>query len=228
MKKRHEEYFEREFMKVFLLTDCLTLLAGGAEKQIYKLAEGLAAKKHAVYIFSLMPFGKGTEETFNEAGCHTQFIPVKRIYGFSGISSGIAFYKLIKKIKPDVVMTYHFGSDIWGTVIAHMAGVKVIISNRRDMGFWRNSQHIRAYGWVNQWVTKVVVNAQSILNYVKATEDVPRRDIEVIYNGVDFPSEQTDQTTPPNLTIKPGSIVVMHVANLKPIKGHRYLLEALK
>lgn len=213
---------------VVLLTDCFGDTQAGAEKQIFELAKGLNKEDYIVTIASLESIGKAPRELVESVGCQLRLFPVRRIYGISGIRQGINFFNFLKREKVSIVQTYHFGSDIWGTFIAHLAGVKVIISNRRDMGFWRRNHHIKAYHWVNQWVTKIVVNAQSIRNYVKETEDIPRRDIEVIYNGVELPEGPTDAVKRSELSVKDTDFLIMHVANLKPVKGHRYLLEALK
>lgn len=213
---------------VVLLTDCFGDIQAGAEKQIFELAKGLNKNNYRVTIASLETIGKAPRELVESAGCELQLFPVRRIYGISGFSQGIKFLKFLKEQKVDILQTYHFSSDIWGPFLAHLAGVKVIISNRRDMGFWRSAHHIRAYDWVNQWVTRIVVNAQSIRNYVKNTEDMPRRNIEVIYNGVDLPTHHVASASSGQLDIKPGSLVIMHVANFKPVKGHKYLLKALK
>lgn len=212
---------------VVLLIDCFADIQASAEKQIFELAKGLNKDEYHVTIACLQDIDKATRELIESAGCHLKLFPVRRIYGISGIRQGFRFFEFLKKEKVSIVQTHYFGSDIWGAWIAQNAGVKVIISNRRDMGFWRKGYHIRAYHWVNQWVTKIVANAQSIRNYVKATEDIPRRDIEVIYNGVHLP-DQRKINAPFDFSIKPGSLVIMHVANLKPVKGHRFLLEAIK
>lgn len=212
---------------VVLLTDCFGDTQAGAEKQIFELAKGLNKDNYRVTIASLESIGKAPRLLIESAGCGLELFPIKRIYGISGLIQGFKFFKFLRSQKVHILQTYHFGSDIWGTFIAHLAGVKVIISNRRDMGFWRNSHHISAYHWVNPWVTRVVVNARSIRDYVKSTEDVPRRNIEVIYNGVDLPT-QHEHSAKEGHSGKKDKIVIMHVANLKPVKGHRYLFEAMR
>ena len=57
----------------------------------------------------------------------------------------------------DGVITHIEGNPegpTWGTMCAKIAGVPVIISNRRDTGFWRKKFHIWAYRVVNRWVKK--------------------------------------------------------------------------
>jgi glycosyltransferase involved in cell wall biosynthesis len=214
--------------KILLLTDCFNDTAAGAEKQIFELARGLRDSKYSVKIVSLDSCDPSIFPLVESVGAELRVFRVKRIYGLSGLTQGIRFFQFLRQEKIDIVQTYHFGSDIWGTLIARMAGIKVIISNRRDMGFWRKDIHVRAYRWVNRWVKKIVVNAKSIKDMIVASEGVPAQNIEVIYNGVEFDRQAEAGVSRSSLGLNPDDIVLMHVANLKAVKGHIYLFEALR
>ncbi len=216
---------------VLFLTDCCPDLAGGAEKQIYELSKRINPKLFRVTVISLDPQGVIPQHLFNAVGCQIKNFPVKKMYGLSGILQGIHFIKFLKKEKVDIVLTYHFCSDIWGCIFAHLAGVKLVVSNRRDMGFWRKSWHTLAYRMIQHWINKIIVVSHSVKEIVKKTENVPDDKIQVIYNGIDL-SENGPPSTPvvslkKQLGINMDEPVVMHVANFKTVKGHDYLLEAM-
>ncbi len=211
-------------VNIVLLTDCLADLAGGAEKQIFELAKRLDKNRYNVLVVSLDCVGKASSQLIESIGCRLIIFRVVRVYGFSGLRQGLQFLKFLKQEKVDMVMTYHFSSDMWGTFWSRLAGVPVILSNRRDMGFWRMSWHVAAYRIVNRWVKKIVVVSESVKNMVIATEHVAQEKIEVIYNGVEL-SPVTSLKR--ELEIKDDEIVIMHVANLKPVKGHTYFLQAV-
>lgn len=215
-------------INVVLLTDCLADLAGGAEKQIYELAKGLDKSRYNVTIASLDTWGQAPRQLIESAGCRLEVFRVVRIYGLTGFIQGIKFHRFLRENRVQVLQTYHFSSDIWGTVLGKLAGVPVIISNRRDMGFWRSGIHVRAYLWVNRWVTKTVGNALSIRELIKAQEGIPDGKLDVIYNGVDVPSQQSAVFLSEVPVKTPSDILVMHVANLKPVKGHTFLLKAFQ
>src|SRR3989344_6475203 len=151
---------------IAFLTDCLENFAGGAEKQIYELAKGLDKTKYRVSVISLESHGQASRETIEAIGCEFFVFHVRRIYGLPGFWQGVNFFKFLKNTHVDILQTYHFSSDIWGTFWGHWAGVKVIISNRRDMGFWRKPIHVRAYRLLNPWVTKIVGVSSSIKGFV--------------------------------------------------------------
>ena len=148
--------------KIVFLTDSLADLEGGAERQIFELAKRLDKEKFCVTIASLESVGQAPPEAIHLIGCQFEVFPVRRIYGLSGFLEGFRFVRFLKKQKVDILMTYHFGSDVWGCLMAKLAGVKVVISNRRDMGFWRSKHHILVYKFVNRWVDKIIVNANAI------------------------------------------------------------------
>ena len=214
--------------RIVLLTDCLADLAGGAEKQIYELARGLDKSTYEVHVVSLDCWGQAPRETIEATGSQLHVFRVVRVYGLSGIIQGFRFLKFLKNNHVDVLLTYHFSSDMWGTFWGHLAGVKTIISNRRDMGFWRNGLHVAAYKLLNHWVNKIVTVSGSIKEMVIKEEGIEADRIEVIYNGVELPDKynQDSQELRSLLRIEKEDIVIMHVANLKPVKGHKYLLEA--
>src|ERR1700691_386278 len=124
---------------IVLLTDCLADLAGGAEKQIYELAGRLDKSKYNVFVVSLDCWGKASRELIESTGSQLNIFRVVRIYGISGLVQGIRFYNFLRQNQIKIILTYHFSSDMWGTFWGHLAGVPVIMSNRRDMGFWRNA-----------------------------------------------------------------------------------------
>ncbi|HBR15673.1 MAG TPA: hypothetical protein DD723_09095 [Candidatus Omnitrophica bacterium] len=218
-------------INLVLLTDCLVdPSAGGAERKIYELAGLLDKEKYRVIIASLDCEGTSSKDLVEKLGVELAVFRVKRIYGISGICQGIHFLFFLRKEKVDILQTYHFSSDIWGTFFAKLAGVKIIISNRRDMGFWRKKAHVLVYRLINGWVDKIVVVADAVKAMVMKAEGVDASKIEVIYNGVqglDQRPKTEDQRLKKEIGIEEHDVVVMHVANFKLVKGHTYLLQAV-
>src|SRR3989338_4807561 len=217
-------------INVLFLTYCLADLMGGAERQIYELAKGLDKDKFNITIASLECVGQAPRHLIEEIGCRFVDFRVKRIYGLSGFIQGVRFWRFLRREKIHILQTYHFSSDIWGTFLAHWAGVRSIISNRRDMGFWRTQRHVAAYKWVNPWVHKIIAVSGSIKRLVTSKEGVPEKKIEVIYNGIHLPENggaHTKNLTRKDIGTKADDLVIMHVANLTPVKGHAHLLKAM-
>lgn len=214
-------------INIVFLTDCLADLTGGAERQIFELAKRLDKEKYSVTIASLECEGAAPRQLIESIGCRLVTFPVKRIYSPAGIVQGFRFASFLKKNKIHILQTYHFGSDIWGTIFGRLVKVKLIISNRRDMGFWRSRQHVLAYKLVNRWVDRIVVVACAVGNLVRKEENINEEKIRTIYNGVEFQNASTSSVTRESIGVKADDVVIMHVANLRPVKGHSFLLRAL-
>ncbi len=212
---------------IALLTDCLGDVTGGAEKQIIELAKRLPKDRYNVWIISMEAQGETSPALIQAIGCCFEIFRVKRIYGLSGLLQGWRFYHFLRRNSIHILMTYHFGSDIWGAWWAHWAKVPSIISNRRDMGYWRGPLHIWAYRLINPWVQTIVTVTESIKAMVRDTEAVPPQKIKVIYNGVEFNAKPLDSAVQKkDLGLLPRDLVIMHVANLRPVKGHAHLIQA--
>ena len=212
---------------IVLLTDCLTDLTGGAERQIFELAKRINKAAYQLILASLECGGSAPPDIAEATGCRLEAFPVKRIYGLSGILEGFRFARFLKKNNVDVLMTYHFSSDIWGTFWARIAGVPVIISNRRDIGFWRKKHHVLAYRFVNRGVTRIVTNTQANKRLIIEQECLSEDKIQVIYNGVSQPvTSDQEPATRDQFDISEKDLAIMHVANIRLVKGHQYLLQA--
>ena len=217
-------------INILLLTDCMADLMGGAERQIYELAKGLDKGRYNVTIASLECVGRAPRRLIEAIYCRFVDFRVKRIYGLSGMVQGVRFWRYLKRERVDIIQTYHFSSDIWGTVVARLARVKYVISNRRDMGFWRSRRHVAAYKCVNRWVSRIVTVSDGVRQLVISQQNVSEEKIVVIYNGIVIDKNTgADEKALVRRGIGFGDddVVIMHVANLTPVKGHTYLINAM-
>jgi glycosyltransferase involved in cell wall biosynthesis len=212
---------------LLILADTLEVY-GGAERHVLDLATHLGKDKYNLFVSSLIPGGNVLKEIAAN-GAQVELFPVKRIYSIFGILKGFEFMRFLRKNKIDILMTIHFGSDVWGTIFGRLAGVPVIISNRRDIGFWKKMRHIWAYRFINRWVDRIIVNCSASKNKVIEDENVIPGKIKVIHGAVDvrkFKPSRRKRDIRKDLGISSNKIVIGAVGNFNPIKGHKYLIEA--
>jgi glycosyltransferase involved in cell wall biosynthesis/dTDP-4-amino-4,6-dideoxygalactose transaminase len=213
---------------IFLLVDILNSLSGGAERQILELAKNIDKSKYQLIVGCLSSENSLLRE-IETHGVKTISFKVKRIYDLFGINQGFKFVKFLKKEKVDILMTYHFGSDIWGAWFGRLAGVRVIISNRRDVGFWKSRHHNLAYKIVNHWVDRIIAVSEAVKNTIIESEGVSPAKIEVIYSGVnlDFLSQEIDATSVrKELGLNFDAPIVGVVSWFRSEKGVEYFLQA--
>ncbi len=204
-------------INLLILADTLEAY-GGSEKEVLELVRNLNGEKYALYVSSLIAGGKLLDE-IRALGAQVNLFPVKRIYSIFGIMRGLEFIRFLRDKHIDAIMLFHFGSDVWGTIFGRLAGVRLIISNRRDIGFWRKWYHHLAYRLINRWVDVIIANSNAGREMIIRDERIPDDKVKVIYNGIALKKIIVKNE-------KSGSTVIGYVGNFNPVKGHEYLLRA--
>lgn len=216
-------------LKLVLLIDVLADIKAGAERQVYELIKGIDKERFSVRLSILHQ--KEIPQEIKAVGCEVSALGIKRIYSPQGIWQGFKFADRLKKEKTDILMTYHFGSDIWGAVFGRIGKVKTIISNRRDEGFWRKNIHSAAYKFINRLVRKIIAVSNATREKVIRQEGLSPEKVEVIYNGIDIERFKVDYNCSiikNSLGLPLDSKVIGCVSNLRPVKGHKYLIQAAR
>jgi len=141
--------------------------------------------------------------------------------------------RLIRRQRYDIVQTYHQKADTYGALIARAAGVRHLVSSKRDTGQLRKPLHTFLNRRLSGLFEAIIMAAEGVRAAVAARDrlDAGRR-IVTIYNGVD-----TGQFRPPQaaeraaararLGFGEGDFVVGMIAGLRPEKNHDVLLAAL-
>lgn len=224
----NKQFLKDRKLKILLLVDVFEHLTGGAERQIYELASRLDKDRFELIIGCVHGLSQAFEE-LEIPGVRTISFNLRRIYDFRGIRQGLAYVRLLRKEKIDVVVTYHFSSDIWGAFWARIAGVHHVFSNRRDAGFWRNKTHVWAYRMIDPLVQKIITVSEDVRSVVLHDEKVPAAKVEVVLNGVDcdrISNGARQHLDRSSLGLPAEAFLIVCVGNLNPVKGHRYLIAA--
>ena len=128
----------------------------------------------------------------------------------------------IRAQKINILHSYFEGSDIWGTLLAKLSGIPVIISSKRDMGFSKNRKILIVYRFINPFVTKIISVSDAVKHQVNIQEKVNLDKIVTIYNGVDltkFTNSNHKKNLKAKLQLDISSPIVGVLANIRPIKG---------
>ncbi len=218
---------------VLFITSSLTGI-GGAERHLFDVVRKLrTSTEYRPEICCLGTYGSPLIDKMEELGIEVQKICVNRmfrVYGGVAIRNLMPLVSFMKEKKVRIVQNYHFAADIYGTIAAKLAGVPVIVSSRRDMGFWFSKRHSVAYRFIDHFVDKIISVSDRLNITIQSREHVSPSKIATIHNGVDL--ERLDGIYEPNrirqsLGIAPSCLVIIAVGNMRPIKGHKYLLEAM-
>ncbi len=140
--------------------------------------------------------------------------------------------KYLRDNNIDIVQTYGTISDLWGTVVAHNAGVRCIISSRRDLGAYRDKHHLLFSKLTNRHVSHFLAPCNAVAKSLIDRESLHSSRVTTVYNGFDPQTvAAVDPTSIADLWQKFGldftHFVVGNVSHLRPEKGHEVFLQAL-
>ena len=137
--------------------------------------------------------------------------------------------RLIRKRGIGLVHANEFVSNLVGFLAARAAGVPVIV-NRGDLGHLRagfGARHRRVEKWLSRHADAVCANADAVRKLCIEEEGSRPERTFVVRNGLDLGRFDALARQPLQGSLPPGRPLVVAVANLWPVKGHRTLVEAI-
>lgn len=209
---------------------CLdSLAAGGTEFNAVRTAEQLLERGHAVTLLVLRAQGPLLERC-QKAGVPVVEFPVPPIRMGGMVRRGPALLRLFRSLAPDIVHTQDRYTNGFLVPWARLTGARVIASRR-----WWNVQPSLAIGFANRvafrLAHRIVANSDRVADLVCRVDGVTRTRVVVIPNFLDewvIPgSGASDGRVREELGVPADVRVVGCVANLRPVKGHDMLLEAM-
>jgi glycosyltransferase involved in cell wall biosynthesis len=199
---------------------------GGAEGNLLNVITNINQNRftYFLYTFQLEFPMKGILEKKN-IKCLQTLLPTT----LKGLLKFLTFSIEIRSKKVNILHTYFEGSDIWGTFLAKLAGIPVIISSKRDMGISKSKKILTAYRFINPFVTKIISVSEAVKRQVNLQEKVNLNKIVTIYNGVDsnkYINTNQKKALKLHLKLNTSAAIVGVLANIKPIKGIEYFIYA--
>ena len=200
---------------------------GGTENQLILLLERLDRSRVFPSVACLRP-SDYLERLAREVPVTMLDVPVfrgARLVG--GVRRARAW---VRRERLDVVLTFFRDANVVATLGARWAGVPVV-SGRRNLGYWHTPREIHILQVLNRFTRLFVANSDAVREQTVRREGVPPERIRVIPNAVDVerfrpaaPGER--ETLRTRLGFPAAGPLIGCVANLRPVKGHRVLIEA--
>jgi len=211
--------------KVFYLLDSLNV--GGTETQAVELARRIAMAGYNVTLGCLRAQGPLLARIQGTA------VVLKEFHPAGGLDTLAGFYQLLRLSwflrgeKFDIVHTHDLWSNLLGVPAARLAGVRAIVSSRRDLA------HLEWYqGKRRAWLRRiqnlsgaVLANSMAIRDTLIA-EGFAAEKLHVIHNGVDIEKFYTTPAGRDHLFpgVGDGKLIVL-VGNMHgDVKGHPWLI----
>lgn len=212
--------------RVRILFAINTLARGGAEGQLAELAAGLDRTQFAPSVACVVAGGPLADELVS-AGVPVSVFVVRRPREL------FRFIRHTRKLAPDILHSFLFGANVVGALAATTAGVPIVVTSRRSLGFFKDGRpHYDALQRLaNRFTDVVVANSEAVRSDTIRREHFDPRKIRVIHNGVNlerFAMPVDRSTVRESLRgsgDNSGPLVVV-VANLIPYKGLKYFIDA--
>lgn len=138
----------------------------------------------------------------------------------------------LRQERVDMVHTHLIHADLYGTIAAKLAGVKLIISSRHNDDKFRNRPLVR---WINRalahWHEKIIVISEWVGSFSRDVEKIPAKKIVRIHYGLE-PEPLMDQADPQYIRQQfqiPDDVpLIGTIGQLAEQKGQTYLLQAIQ
>ncbi|MFA5286985.1 MAG: glycosyltransferase family 4 protein [Candidatus Omnitrophota bacterium] len=210
-------------MKILFLVNHLNV--GGITSYILTLASGLKERGHSVFIASS---GGELLPKFNDLGIIYIPIPIKTKNELS-LKILLSAFKLNKVIKDNEIELLHSQSrttQVLGSLLHELTGVKHISTCH---GFFKRRLSRKI---LPCWGERVVAISEQVREHLTDDFKVGLSRISLINNGIDVDkfrpvSFARKQETKLRLGLKSGPVIGI-LARLSDVKGHKYLIEAIK
>jgi glycosyltransferase involved in cell wall biosynthesis len=206
---------------------------GGTETQLYLLLKNMDQSRFEPVVFCLKE--KGAAGAKIEAlGIEVKLLTIEfgfmpKIINRAGLV--LALFWQLKQRNIDVVQTYLITANIFGSMAAKIAGVKVICASERSIRNTDNhdlNDRNLVFKFLSRFIDIVSGNSKMVVEYLQKQVKVPENKTICIYNGI-----QTDikvnhnQNIRHQLNVSPDGFLLGIVGRLVPQKNHAMLFKAV-
>lgn len=215
-------------IKLTFIIDTLDTNLAGTENQLIKIINGVDKDRFDVELicFRDAPWLQANKASLD---CRTKLFSIARFKKPGTYLNFIELVKYLRSSRPDVVHTFFPVGNIVGVFASRLAGVKAIISSRRDYGEWMSPRYLLFTKLANRFVTKIIANSNPVKELTLEKEKAGEDRLGVIYNGIDldvYKGIERDKKLKKSLNIPEGNLVVGIVANFRPMKHHYTFIRA--
>jgi glycosyltransferase involved in cell wall biosynthesis len=211
-------------MNILFLTTHLNV--GGITTYVFSLAKGLKSKGHNVYVASS---GGDSLTRFTEQGIIYIPIPIRTKAEINIFKLGFSFFKLIPQIKQkgiDIIHSHTRVTQVLGCLLARFTHKTHITTCH---GFFRRRFFRRVFAC---WGNRVIAISASVREHLIRDFCLSSENIRLVYNGIDLENlklryAKNRDEVKRDFGLSNGSVVGI-VARLSEVKGHIFLIQAMK
>jgi len=214
-------------IKILYIIDEITDVTAGTERQLSLLLRNLDQDIFEPHLMTL----RATEWLDSECyPCPIHNLEMGPVLSLSGFNKLTELRYFIADNNFQIVQTYFPDANVIGALAARQAGCKIIISTRRNTGFFYNSSLLMATKFANRHVSRFLANSELVVKAISEKEGIDPERFSVIYNGLEVDrfrfSEQDVRSARVFMGTAEHENLVGVVANLRPVKALEVFLRA--
>lgn len=208
-------------IKIAFVIDTIESPTAGTEKQLLMLIKHLDRSRFEPYL-CVLRVSEWLRENFRY--CKLVDVNVPSFARPASYVNILKFSGFLKQQKIDIVQTQFVEGNKVGTLVAKLAGVRTIISTRRNQGYWHNKLEIMMLNTLNKWATYILANSENTRQWAVKTEGIDPNRIHVIHNSLETEhycrgTEDQRQAFRVKLGFPADAVMIGIVANLRPVKA---------
>ncbi len=198
----------------------ITTGQAGSEGHLLRLIRNLDRSRFTPHLIVLQE--SDWTRNFNDSEIPLTFLGFESFKKLSGWQCISKLAGIFREKQARIVELYFTDAHFVGALAAKLAGVPVVFSCRRNLGYQYGKKELRLSRWGNRFVTRFIANAKAVAERIAEIEGIPKKKFEIIHNGVDLQKldREAAREIPADYTqFINGKKVVALSANLRPIKN---------
>lgn len=199
---------------------------GGAERMILWLAGALRDRGNYDVRVAALVGGSELCERADEAGLGADHLRFRGFFDPAGIARLV---RLIRRERIDIVQTHGLRADAVARWAGRLGGARAIVSTIHSIDPWRRRPHVLLDRVTGPFVSRYVAVCEAAKAASVAREKIDPARIDVVPIGI--PPRDIPRADAPairaRLGVAPHAFCVGILANLRDMKGHRDVVEAL-
>jgi glycosyltransferase involved in cell wall biosynthesis len=205
------------------------LSSGGAETMLYRLLCGLDKSRFIPTVITLQSFPGPLQEKIEALNIDVYEVKVKSKFDLTAV---LRVYNLIRRLKPKILHTQLFASDMLGRTIGRILKVPVIITAIRNIYYGSFSRYL-LYKITERFSDKTVFVSNAAAKRFVELNIVSKEKVKVIHNGLDLKdfyaalSKEEKRAIRTDLSLPEVGFLMLAVGRLSRQKGYSELFKAL-
>jgi glycosyltransferase involved in cell wall biosynthesis len=208
-------------MRILYIIDDLRV--GGAQVHLARLTTSLRAT--AGFDLEILSLGRSSPALLGQLppDVPVRSFQMESVRQARFLPSFLHLVRYLRRTGPEIVHTYLNTAGVFGLVAARLAGVRRVITSRRDMGTFRSSRIAALEAFLSRvGADRVFCVCQAVADATRYRERIPEAKLRVLRNGID-----TRALVPRTRYRHDGPLRFCMVAAMnRPEKGHREFVEA--